>query len=203
MKRLTELNVFSGFTTAWRRAIWPTSFSPLRAKATTDGVVRWPSAFGMMVGCGHARMERQAPRERLRVPRGECAPCRPRWPRWRCWWCPGLRHTVSLRPRLHRKGCSTARTDSDHFAAVLRRDDDAARSRGGARRAARDARLQRCLTAAALARRSVQRANERRASRLRARAGRKRQRRHGCVKSRHRAASEARRVPKQGRGCQG
>ena len=50
MKRLTDEKVFSGFTTAWRRAIWPTSFSPLRAKATTDGVVRWPSALGMMVG---------------------------------------------------------------------------------------------------------------------------------------------------------
>src|SRR6202022_436619 len=36
---------------AWRRASWPTRRSPLSVKATTDGVVRDPSAFGMTVGC--------------------------------------------------------------------------------------------------------------------------------------------------------
>jgi hypothetical protein len=49
-KARTSLKVFSGFTTACRRAIVPTSFSPLRAKATTEGVVRAPSALGTMVG---------------------------------------------------------------------------------------------------------------------------------------------------------
>src|SRR6202165_41829 len=42
--------VFSGLTAAWRRASWPTSRSPVRVNATTDGVVRPPSAFAMTVG---------------------------------------------------------------------------------------------------------------------------------------------------------
>ena len=35
---------------AWRLAMWPTSRSPLRAKATTEGVVRAPSPLGMTTG---------------------------------------------------------------------------------------------------------------------------------------------------------
>src|SRR5919202_6512806 len=50
MKRLIEYTVFSGFTAAWRRASWPTRRSPDLVKATTDGVVRPPSAFGMTTG---------------------------------------------------------------------------------------------------------------------------------------------------------
>src|SRR6267143_5989354 len=50
MKRLIEKTVFSGFTAACRRASWPTRRSPDFVKATTDGVVRPPSAFGMTTG---------------------------------------------------------------------------------------------------------------------------------------------------------
>mmetsp|Transcript_4580 Transcript_4580/g.12509 ORF Transcript_4580/g.12509 Transcript_4580/m.12509 type:complete len:200 (-) Transcript_4580:46-645(-) len=50
MKRLTEKKVFSGFTTAWRLAICPTRRSPPLVKATTEGVVRLPSALAMIVG---------------------------------------------------------------------------------------------------------------------------------------------------------
>src|ERR671911_321806 len=50
MKRLTEKTVFSGFVTACRRAKRPTRRSPLGVTATTDGVSRSPSAFGMTVG---------------------------------------------------------------------------------------------------------------------------------------------------------
>src|SRR5258706_15011316 len=35
---------------AWRLASWPTRRSPLFVNATTDGVIRPPSAFGMIVG---------------------------------------------------------------------------------------------------------------------------------------------------------
>src|SRR5690348_1957750 len=35
---------------AWRLATWPTSRSPLFEKATTEGVVRAPSALGMTTG---------------------------------------------------------------------------------------------------------------------------------------------------------
>src|SRR3712207_5111943 len=50
MKRLIEKIVFSGLVTACRFATVPTRRSPLLAKATTDGVVRPPSAFSMTVG---------------------------------------------------------------------------------------------------------------------------------------------------------
>src|SRR3954453_13396322 len=50
MKRLIEKIVFSGFITAWRLATVPTSRSPLSVNATTDGVVRPPSAFSKTVG---------------------------------------------------------------------------------------------------------------------------------------------------------
>src|SRR6266581_9736035 len=42
--------VFSGFMIACRFATWPTRRSPLLVNATTDGVIRPPSAFGMIVG---------------------------------------------------------------------------------------------------------------------------------------------------------
>ena len=50
MKRLIEKTVFCGFVTAWRLAIWPTSRSPSLVNATTEGVVRPPSAFGITTG---------------------------------------------------------------------------------------------------------------------------------------------------------
>src|SRR5919107_4987928 len=50
MKRLIEKTVLVGFVTAWRLATVPTRRSPDLAKATTDGVVRPPSAFSMTVG---------------------------------------------------------------------------------------------------------------------------------------------------------
>src|SRR5579875_935531 len=50
MKRLIEKIVFCGLVTAWRLATVPTRRSPDCVKATTDGVVRPPSAFSMTVG---------------------------------------------------------------------------------------------------------------------------------------------------------
>ena len=50
MKRLIEKIVFCGFVTCWRFAGAPTSRWPSFVNATTDGVVRPPSAFGMTVG---------------------------------------------------------------------------------------------------------------------------------------------------------
>ncbi len=50
MKRLIEKIVFSGFITAWRFATVPTRRSPDSVKATTEGVVRPPSAFSRTVG---------------------------------------------------------------------------------------------------------------------------------------------------------
>src|SRR5271167_2899198 len=50
MKRLIEKIVFCGLVTAWRLATVPTRRSPEAVKATTDGVVRPPSAFSMTVG---------------------------------------------------------------------------------------------------------------------------------------------------------
>src|SRR4051794_2498063 len=50
MNRLIEKIVFSGFITAWRLATVPTSLSPESVKATTEGVVRPPSAFSRTVG---------------------------------------------------------------------------------------------------------------------------------------------------------
>src|SRR4051794_8461267 len=47
MKRLTEYSVASELRIAWRLATWPTSRCPSSVKATTDGVVRWPSALGI------------------------------------------------------------------------------------------------------------------------------------------------------------
>src|SRR4029077_19022724 len=50
MNRLIEKTVFCGLVTAWRLAGVPTSRWPSLANATTDGVVRPPSALGMTVG---------------------------------------------------------------------------------------------------------------------------------------------------------
>src|SRR4051794_33043268 len=55
MKRLTEKTVFCGLVTAWRLATVPTRRSPDWANATTDGVVRPPSAFSMTVGSPPSR----------------------------------------------------------------------------------------------------------------------------------------------------
>src|SRR5688572_5262158 len=55
MKRLMEKTVFSGLVTAWRLATVPTRRSPPLVKATTDGVVRPPSAFSMTVGSPPSR----------------------------------------------------------------------------------------------------------------------------------------------------
>jgi hypothetical protein len=48
MNRLIEKIVFSGFITAWRLATVPTRRSPESPNATTEGVVRPPSAFSMI-----------------------------------------------------------------------------------------------------------------------------------------------------------
>src|SRR5215218_6712807 len=53
--RLTERMVRSGLVMAWRLATSPTSTSPLFEKATTDGVVRPPSALGTTVGSPASR----------------------------------------------------------------------------------------------------------------------------------------------------
>ena len=50
MWRLTEEIVRSGFIAAWRHAMRPTRRSPALENATTLGVVRSPSALGMMTG---------------------------------------------------------------------------------------------------------------------------------------------------------
>ena len=50
MRRLTAKMVFSGLVIACRRAICPTRRSPLSVKATTDGVMRLPSALVMTTG---------------------------------------------------------------------------------------------------------------------------------------------------------
>src|SRR4051794_6511406 len=51
MKRFADVIVPFGLRIACRRATWPTRRSPCSVKATTDGVVREPSALGMTVGC--------------------------------------------------------------------------------------------------------------------------------------------------------
>src|SRR5688572_19041602 len=50
MWRLTERIVRSGLVIAWRLATSPTRTSPPLEKATTDGVVRDPSALGITTG---------------------------------------------------------------------------------------------------------------------------------------------------------
>src|SRR5947209_10056658 len=51
MYRLIEEIVRSGFVIACRLASCPTRRSPVFVNATTEGVVRDPSAFGITVGC--------------------------------------------------------------------------------------------------------------------------------------------------------
>ncbi len=50
MCRLMEMTVRSGLVMACRLATWPTSRSPSLENATTEGVVREPSALGMTTG---------------------------------------------------------------------------------------------------------------------------------------------------------
>ncbi len=50
MKRLIEKTVFAGLVIDCRLATCPTSRSPVLENATTEGVVRFPSAFGMTTG---------------------------------------------------------------------------------------------------------------------------------------------------------
>src|SRR5947208_8963882 len=50
MKRLMEKTVLVGLVTAWRLATVPTRRSPESVNATTEGVVRPPSAFSITVG---------------------------------------------------------------------------------------------------------------------------------------------------------
>ncbi len=59
MKRLTEKTVLVGFVTACRLATVPTSRSPDCVNATTDGVVRPPSAFSITVGSPPSRTAMQ------------------------------------------------------------------------------------------------------------------------------------------------
>ena len=80
MCRLTERIVRSTLVTAWFFADWPTSTSPLRAKATTEGVVREPSELAMTVGSPPSRtattelvVPRSMPTARAMVfPPGSC-----------------------------------------------------------------------------------------------------------------------------------
>ena len=55
MKRLIEKTVFSGLVTACRLAGAPTRRSPPSVNATTEGVVRAPSAFSITVGSPPSR----------------------------------------------------------------------------------------------------------------------------------------------------
>src|SRR5262249_20009583 len=57
MWRLTDRMVRSTFVTACRLATSPTSTSPFLANATTDGVVRDPSALAITVGSPPSRTE--------------------------------------------------------------------------------------------------------------------------------------------------
>src|SRR3569833_2886362 len=51
IRRLMAKKVLAGLVTAWRLAGWPTRRSPSSWMATTDGVVRAPSAFSITLGC--------------------------------------------------------------------------------------------------------------------------------------------------------
>src|SRR5436305_12446131 len=50
IRRLMAKKVLAGLVTACRRAGWPTTRSPSSRKATTEGVVRAPSAFSITFG---------------------------------------------------------------------------------------------------------------------------------------------------------
>jgi hypothetical protein len=55
MCRFTDRIVRSGLVMAWRFATSPTRTSPFLANATTEGVVREPSALGMTTGSPASR----------------------------------------------------------------------------------------------------------------------------------------------------
>src|SRR5512132_3679573 len=55
MNRLAEVIVPFGLRMACRRASWPTRRSPWSVKATTEGVVRDPSALAITVGSPPSR----------------------------------------------------------------------------------------------------------------------------------------------------
>src|SRR6476620_6819461 len=57
MWRFTERIVRSGLVIAWRFATSPTRTSPVLENATTDGVVREPSALGITTGSPASRVE--------------------------------------------------------------------------------------------------------------------------------------------------
>src|SRR5215470_20301567 len=57
MWRFTERIVRSGLVIAWRFATSPTRTSPVLENATTDGVVRDPSALGATTGSPASRTE--------------------------------------------------------------------------------------------------------------------------------------------------
>src|SRR5690242_6531024 len=57
MWRFTERIVRSGLVMAWRLATSPTRTSPVLENATTDGVVRPPSALGITAGSPASRVE--------------------------------------------------------------------------------------------------------------------------------------------------
>ena len=59
IKRLTANTVFWGLVMACRRAIWPSRRSPLSEKATTEGVVRLPSALVSTLGSPPSMMATQ------------------------------------------------------------------------------------------------------------------------------------------------
>jgi len=65
IRRLTATTVRSALVTACRRASAPTRRLPLRAIATTEGVMRYPLRLGMTVGtppCTVATTELVVPR---------------------------------------------------------------------------------------------------------------------------------------------
>src|SRR5438105_12242044 len=57
MWRFTDRIVRSGLVIAWRLATSPTRTSPVLENATTEGVVRLPSALGMTTGSPASRTE--------------------------------------------------------------------------------------------------------------------------------------------------
>src|SRR5580693_7688173 len=92
MKRLIEKIVFLGLVTACRFATCPTRRSPVLVKATTEGVVRLPSAFGITL----ASVPSITATTLLVVPRS----------------IPMILLTVLL-PSVHRRACS--QTDEPQF----------------------------------------------------------------------------------------
>src|SRR5262245_23246545 len=71
IRRLTAYTVCSGFVAAWRLATCPTKRSPLAVNATTEGVVRAPSVFGITLtsGCPDAAIPSTTATHEFVVPR--------------------------------------------------------------------------------------------------------------------------------------